>query len=778
MNAILLVLACLASIGGVVAGALLLIPRGSAQPSFTLEMALDALDRGALLEAQELAKQMQAEGLVPPEHLGGPDFVLGAVAAYESRELLDKAAKLRYLVAARYLEESHNRGFPVGREAEGLYLLGRSLFHSGQSAGCLPVLQESLTLNPKRAAEIRWMLAAAYLSDANPKLDDALAQNTAMLAERRLTPEMRAEGLMQRAEILLRMGRLPECRKSLDDLPPVAQTMAEAVVLRGQLLIREAEQLAAQGESSKEAAAEKYREAIGLLRKVEGRDTLRAQSTSKAMYLTALCLEGSGDDRAALAQLSRTTKLYPATPDATACDFRESEIFRRLGKEPEAVAALQRALNSIVSAESFQNPWLSLDEVRTTAIKTYQQLVADRKYDLASMVARSTTGAFGAARSVELTAEVHEAWAGALAAEAEKMSPDRAEEQKRLARAKYREAGLLFRKLAALQSVTRQYTDYLWYSASCFHHGQDYRNSARMLREYLKNESRQRHAQALVLLGEAMLAMQRVDEALRAFQECIEFHPRDAAAYRARYLASRAWIEKGELERAEGLLRDNVSGEYLTPASREWRDSLFALGETLHLQGRYADAVIRLDEAVNRYPDAPQALQARYLLADSYRQMGRIAQDKLRQSLAGRADLALTPEIQRLYQQAIDRYRELQEILSRRQEQEELDPLDKELLKNSVFAVGAIQMDLEQYDQAIRTYLVAATRYQNSPEALDAYLEVAKAYRRIGKRTEARSTIEQAKVVLSRMKPDYDFLETTNFTRGQWAEVLDAQSQL
>ncbi|MGW8257861.1 MAG: tetratricopeptide repeat protein, partial [Thermoguttaceae bacterium] len=65
-------------------------------------------------------------------------------------------------------------------------------------------------------------------------------------------------------------------------------------------------------------------------------------------------------------------------------------------------------------------------------------------------------------------------------------------------------------------------------------------------------------------------------------------------------MAARTYQEKGELAKAEKLLLENLNGDYLTPAGREWRDSLFVLGEVLYAQGRYEEAVRRLQEAVKR----------------------------------------------------------------------------------------------------------------------------------------------------------------------------------
>ena len=72
--------------------------------------------------------------------------------------------------------------------------------------------------------------------------------------------------------------------------------------------------------------------------------------------------------------------------------------------------------------------------------------------------------------------------------------------------------------------------------------------------------------------------------------------------------------EKGEPDQARRLLDENLSGDLLTPDSAEWRNSLFTLGRLLHNEGRYDEAVARLEEAVARYPDAPQTLEARYLI--------------------------------------------------------------------------------------------------------------------------------------------------------------------
>ena len=51
-------------------------------------------------------------------------------------------------------------------------------------------------------------------------------------------------------------------------------------------------------------------------------------------------------------------------------------------------------------------------------------------------------------------------------------------------------------------------------------------------------------------------------------------------------------------------------------------------------------------------------------------------------------------------------------------------------------------------------------------------MQIASCYRRLKRPSEARGTLEQARVVLQRIRPDADFLRTTRLDRQQWSELL------
>ncbi len=250
-------------------------------------------------------------------------------------------------------------------------------------------------------------------------------------------------------------------------------------------------------------------------------------------------------------------------------------------------------------------------------------------------------------------------------------------------------AGKNYRQLAELEFATRQFSDDLWLAAEAFLQGHDFRAAADGFEKYLQHELKKRRPGALAGLAEARLALNDLAGTLAACQECIEFYPNDAACYRARLLAAEANLEKGDFTTAEDLLRQSLTDDRLTPESREWRDSLFTLGKTLYADGRYEEAILRLQEAIDRYPNTPQAIEARYLVAQSYLAAAKAPQEKLEKDTIESARIAHQRQKRQYLTGAIANFSAVQNVLNQRQEQHELTPLEKAILRNSYFAMGA-----------------------------------------------------------------------------------------
>jgi tetratricopeptide (TPR) repeat protein len=771
---------CLLAVVGAVVAWVWLGQMGKSREA-TLEAATEALDRGDYGEARRMAEELRQGRLPPDAPLGAAAFLLGAAAAYEAEDPWKAEHEPLDLVAARYLEEARDLGFPPGREGEGLYLLGRSLYRSRRMAESRLVLQRALTANPRNKTEIRRLLAAAYLEDADPKLLEALEENAIYLADFTLSDEAKYEGLVQRAEILLQLGKTSECLAALDQIPPEAQNRVEAIVTRGRVLMHQARALkGAPGatDDDRRQAAEEYHAAIKTLRTAQGHDTLAAQGTRKAMYVIGLCYLELGDDRAALSQFGRTRRTYVGTPEALASDFQVAELARRLGRDKEALAGYRRTVAAVTDVKQYSNPWLPLDDLRAGLLRAYEHYRDAERFETSLELARLLYPVFSRARAVELVAETYQLWGRSLLARAEHLPLSKAEPLRRDGRAQLRRAGRTFEQLAKLRVTTAHYSDDLRDSAECYLEGQGYSSAVEVLREHLKTRPRQGQPRALANLGDALLALGRLDEALDAYVECVGLHPNDAASFHARLGAGRAYREKGDLEKAQELLQENLSGEFLTPDSNEWRDSLFCLGRTLHAAERYEEATPRLEEAVARYPESPQTIEARYLIADCYSRRANQAAGKLEEDLLPGAKQALAGQIAEFLQTALGRYRQAHDALAEREKATELSRMEKALLRDCVFGIGRTLFDLEQYDQAVKAYLLATGRYPNSPEVLEAYVQIARAYRRLNKPDEARRTVEQAKTVLDRIKGAGDFDRTTIYKAEEWQGVLDSLASL
>ncbi len=205
---------------------------------------------------------------------------------------------------------------------------------------------------------------------------------------------------------------------------------------------------------------------------------------------------------------------------------------------------------------------------------------------------------------------------------------------------------------------------------------------------------------------------------------------------------------------------------------------MFALGKLLHAEGRYEEAVRRLEEAVERYDDDPQSLQARYLIADCYRQEAERVREMLENDPAPTGREQRLAQIEASLKKASNEYRTVRSALIDRQGRDQLTAGETAILRNAYFAIAdlAFQLglyDSSQYEEAIKEYLKITSLYQSEPIVLVAHEQMDRAYDRLNQTLEARAVLGQAKVVLAQLRSDAPFEETTNYSRQQWEARLD-----
>ena len=742
----------------------------------TVQLALNALDEHDLERAETLAKRLRTGPALTTAEAGGPLFILGSIkAAHADSQWSAERERSDYLIAARYLGEARALGFPPGREDEALFLLGRSLLAGNELEAGIGVLEEALQQKNSHSTEIHALLCDAHLAAPTPRLPEAQRHNDALLSME-LPSEQRVDALLTRAQILIGQQQFAAAHQTLDSLSSQEAGQSRREMLEGWLLLEHARvklQTGAAGDPADAGtAAADLSQAEAKFIAAQSLDRLATNITRLSMYLYADAAAVKGDANLAIERFAATRKVHPETAEGIAAALREADLLRQQKDYDAALGGYRRALKALHDPKAYQNPWLPLDAVRSRFIEAHAALVAESQFASALAAVDDFMPLFDEERQVSLRAETLEAWGKFLRINAA-TAPDPGE-QLREGRLHLRQAGVGFKQLARLQFATSRYVDDLWRSAECFYQGQNYTHAAETLNEYLNNEPQRRNAQALLRLGQCYLALGRLNEAIAAFEECIECQPYDAAIYQARIDCARAYSTLHDLKNAEQLLLENIMGGTLTPQSPEWRTSQFELGHLLHEAGRYVDAVKRLEEAVERYPDDPQARLARYRIAESYRHAAAAPLEALAAANTVSEREHLQDTVDNYLGNALRHYGDVQrEIAAHGEKSEE----DRAMRRNCYMLQGSVLFDLGRFKEAVEAYSNVATLYQNEPFVLETLVQIAHCWNRLNDNVKAHGQIEQAKLFLDRLPADADFVGSTNLTRQEWILLLDEMSR-
>lgn len=733
------------------------------------EMIFAALQRGDYPLVHQLVEKVLKGKDVPPDAVQAA--LSAQLLAYAGEADLTKGKDKQRLLnlAVNYGEQAATVGFFPGWEEEGAFFLGRSLHYLARFAESRKYLREALKRTADKQARVYWLLAESHLLDSQGNKNEALTFNEAFLQLPGLNIPSRNSGLMQRARIQIALGSFSEAEAALTALSPEAAKSAESQFLRSWADYEWGKKgLTSQETDQSQLAKDKLLSAQQKLDEIRKLPQAEESLRSKATYLLGMVFESLGEYDKAIATWQRCQTEYPSSYEACAAQLRMAQLHHANTQYDLASQELVAVLQSIADPTRFFNPWINWAETKEfarTAIKTYQE---KKLYAHALDVVNSLDKSFPPGEVHELRAGVFSAWGESLLQATHDDSADTLADNAN-AKRYLRLAGDEFTRLARTRVGTRLYVEDLWKAADHYYRGGSYSRASRVLREYLRNEARRRNSLALLRLGECLLAMGRVDESLLVFTECSEFHRKDAASYPARVLSAHAYLEKGLPDKAEQMLLANLSGE-LAPTSIEWRDSLFALAEMYYQMRRDQDAIPKLEEFIRRYPEEPRSVKAKYYLAEIY---ARIAwnqmtstydrRDDMRSSIAGRETLS----------RALEYYRQVRTDLDAQWEAEEPTEETRKILRNTYFGIGWACYHLGQFNDAMAAYTTVTNRFQAEPEVLQAYLEIARCRLAMGQTAQARISLEQARIVLTRLPNETQFEQTTPFSRAEWTNRLN-----
>lgn len=738
----------------------------------TLARALEAMDNKDFEEARSIVGRMQRKD-DEPYGLGPSLFVLGAAKAAEAeQEWSADRKRAMHLVAARYLQKARSLGVPPVRESQLNFLLGQSLIRGNQPQAGIDVLDGSLGDPRMPTTEIHALLSEAYLGIPEPDLKSALKHNQALLSDDSLTEKRRTLAQIAQVDILRQLGRIEEAREVLNSIRTSDTLQALALSLSGQLELSAAQRL-----PKGEAQAARIKQAIEDLSEAQRQDPLNGGLTRKAMYWIGQCKELSGDIPAAIDKYDRIGKLFGDTPESIAATLAKGDLERVGGNTERALADYRSVLESVGEPLSYVNRLLPLSKLRKHLLRAHAFFIEQEQFESALALVNLFPPVFDQIEVTELRGRTHQKWGTSEIERASRLSDRHDEEISKSGRYHLRAAGRDFETLARQRFATREFTEDLWRSAENYYQGQSYTHAASVLIEFLHHEARSHKARALLRLGQSLSASNQTLKAIASFEECIEMHPRDADVYQARLDCVRAYRQIGNNEKAEQLLLTNKRDEGLKPSSPEWRDSLFAIGELYHDLGRFEEAIRELTEAVQRYPESPQAIFSRYLIARSYHSAAEKPAAKIREAKTENERQKNRKLRNQNLEAALQNYLIVQRMISIDVGQEESNRLRRALLRNCYMMQGSVLFQLKRYEEARKAYSNVSTLYQNEPFVLESFVHIANCWNRLNQPVKARGTIEQAKMMLDTLPRDTNFKLATNFNRQQWNLLLDEMSK-
>lgn len=325
----------------------------------------------------------------------------------------------------------------------------------------------------------------------------------------------------------------------------------------------------------------------------------------------------------------------------------------------------------------------------------------------------------------------------------------------------------------------KAFGDTLWQAALCYDAAQRWEKSIDAYNSYIKSlpgdarqlEARFRVAQAYQAKGDATAAAD-------LYARLIEEHPRSEPAYASLVPLARAQVALGHHQAALELLRGVVVDHpALTPDSQTYRWALIELGRLHYRMGQWVLAIERLDEAVARYAQAPDAALMRFMLADSYRRSVDQLDQDLQQPMAQSKRSALQSERADRLGKAQVLYNQVVSELSARPRRS-LSALEEVYFRNSYFYRADCAYDLGRYEEAIGLYDMAAKAWDNHPASLVALVQIVNSYSNLNRPQEARVVNERARAQLRRI-PDSAFEDPTlPMSRKHWQEWLRWSGEL
>ncbi|MCA9310031.1 MAG: tetratricopeptide repeat protein, partial [Phycisphaerales bacterium] len=586
------------------------------------------IDDGHYPEARELLA-----GNIFPE-LGSPEVTVAQRGRYHLLQ-----ADRMYLEQKQLgldVDENHRRIIEEYELGERIGLLKLDGERLGRIADALMSLGEEdrahqrIMMIPSSEVERRQRLLQRLidtkLARGNEGLPDALAYLRDMLRDPEIAPRMRLWAVLRQAEVRINSGYTEEAITRL--LVEVARLDSWEAPGAGELFLTLGQAYFSSGQIDEaevhaERAAGMIEEGTPLFGEVE---VLRGRIN-----------QARSEFEEARDRYARVVEEYRETPALLSALLGLAEVEAALGNGQAALDAYRTMVDRMSSG--LTSPRVSREMVADSIDQFYRSQMDSYRYDDAlrfALLIRELWGGDGA--PPEATQRI--AWTKRRHA-LHLIDDDEGEQQnfmvvepinfaqldpvtREQVRSLFSEAARDFRAYARLV-VARpaEGAEALLLAGDCFDRAGEIANALETFQQYEANHRDAPHLlDVRFRIAQAYEALGNDADAIKAYEAIIESDSTTQHAYRSYVPLARCNLRQaGEdaARRAEGWLMRVLDGTYFDPSSREYQDALTELARMYRRVGRYDDAIVRLEEVLDRYPGTEQRAQLNNDLADALR---------------------------------------------------------------------------------------------------------------------------------------------------------------
>jgi tetratricopeptide (TPR) repeat protein len=625
------------------------------------------------------------QGARTPPARAAADFLLGsAYVALAERPGPAKDKDQQWREARNHLEQAQAGTVSDEDRPRLEYRLAKAWAHTGAPSqkvieALSRLIEEGTDDDPREKARGYELLAESYLKLPQPDLERALAATEKEINLPSVDAELLAPARLRRGELLLRLDRAEEARDVLKNIKAPPEVVARA----RRRLVGSLEQDNLWGE------------AAGVWRDLRDDGRLPAPERPAVLYHLGLCLRNDGSHKdEALAAWKECLALDGKGDEAPAAALGAAELHVRAGQLDEAAAAFERAVRDVKEPGDWHNALVTLPQAREAFEAGCKAARAAGAFEASVRLAQLYGRLAPPGRAQELRADATDALGRAVLDRARRETGAAARPLYGEADGLLRQAGEAYEQAAAAQTDPAEQAERLWLAANAFLDGHDPARAAAAFERFVAitwPKDSPPDPRFLPRLNEACykLALARRDAgdlrgAAEAFERAVNRVTASPYVYRARYelamtghvydpaTGSYSWTDEAKDRLEMNLKQMSIDAQGRDAEARE--KTLYALGElyfdrsdprgapsgSADARALISRAIDTLEDALRDFPNNPDAVRARLMLAMRYQ----LRADQLnatfkQEHLTTEARLLLEKKVKDDREKAIGLYQEL-----------------------------------------------------------------------------------------------------------------------